>query len=100
MKNRLVSAAFKSATAYVLFMTAIVIIADLKPPVKIFLANLTGHHWTAKGMLGLILFIVLTLIFNILGKDGKVLRDICVTISATFVGLAALLIFYLVHYFV
>jgi len=99
MKNRLVSAVFKSATSYILLMTVVVIFADLYPPVKNSLANLTGHHWTAKGVLGFIVFAALTLIFNAYGKDENVSRNISITIASTLVGLVALLVFYLVHYF-
>ncbi len=99
MKNKLVSAAFKSATAYLLLMTAVVILADLYPPVKSFLANLTGHHWTAKGVLGASLFVALIFIFKAFGKDEELSRNISITIASAIIGSLALLIFYLAHYF-
>lgn len=100
MKNKLVSAAFKSATAYILLMTIVTIVAELFLPLKSFLANLTGHHWTAKGVLGVILFIALTIIFTAVGKAGNVSRNMSITIGSTIVGAAALLVFYVIHYFI
>jgi hypothetical protein len=99
MKNKLVSAAFKSATAYILLMTIVTIVAELFLPLKSFLANLTGHHWTAKGVLGVILFIALTIIFTVVGKAGNVSRNMSITIGSTIVGATALLVFYVIHYF-
>jgi hypothetical protein len=99
MKNKLVAAALKSACLYILLMTAVIIVADLFAPLKNFLAGLTGHHWTAKGVLGVIFFIVFTLIFNVTGKDDDVHKNTNRVIGSTILGVAALAVFYVVHYF-
>lgn len=99
MNNRLVAAAFKSATAYIILMTAVTIAADLYKPLKSFLAGITGHHWTAKGLLGIIFFIVLTAVLNATSKDEDVSKSISMAIGSTIFGMAALLAFYVVHYF-
>lgn len=98
MKNKLVNAALKSAVVYILLMTLVIIVADLFKPLKDFLFSITGHHWTAKGVLGVILFAALTVIFNFTGKDAQnTAKNIDLTIISTAVGMVSLLIFYLLH---
>jgi len=99
MKNKLVSAAFKSATVSILFLTVVTICAEFSVQLKSFLANLTGHHWTAKGMLGAILFVALIVLFNATGKEEDVSKSISIAITTTVTGMVALLVFYVIHYF-
>ena len=98
MKNKLVNAALKSAIIYILLMTVVIIVADLYAPLKDFLKSITGHHWTAKGVLGVIIFSALTLVFNFTGKDDEdVAKNITLTIGSAIAGMVAVLIFYLLH---
>jgi hypothetical protein len=40
---------------------------------KTFLVNLTGHHWTAHGILTIVLFVVFWMLFYFIdGEDGKI----------------------------
>jgi hypothetical protein len=98
MKNVLVSAALKAASIYILLMTIVIIAAEFFKPLKDFLAGVTGHHWTAKGLLGIIFFVVLTLIFNFTGKDDDVKKNIDRAIGSTIIGLVVLGLFYVIHY--
>jgi len=49
--------------AVIWFVTIITIATELAEPVKAFLAGLTGHHWTAKGIISLIIFFAVAFIF-------------------------------------
>lgn len=48
-----------AATVTIVTVTSVTIWADLAPPVKAWLAALTGHHWVTKSWLSLGLFWVL-----------------------------------------
>ena len=49
--------------AVIWFVVIITIATELAEPVKGFLAGLTGHHWTAKGVISLVLFFAVAFIF-------------------------------------
>ena len=44
--------------AVIWFVAIITIAAELAEPVKGFLAGLTGHHWTGKGIISLVIFLL------------------------------------------
>jgi hypothetical protein len=98
MKNKLISATLKSATAYIILMTIVIIVADLFAPLKDFLKSVTGHHWTAKGLLGFIFFVVLATVLNFTTQDDDVSKNISWTIGATVLGTVAISVFYMLHY--
>ncbi len=49
--------------AVIWFVAIITIATELAEPVKGFLAGLTGHHWTAKGIISLVIFFAVAFIF-------------------------------------
>ncbi len=98
MKNKLGTSALKAFTIYALVITAMVIAAELIAPFKSFLAGLTGHHWTAKGVIGAILFILLTFIFNAKGSDDNLGKNINLAILSSVTGGVIMFLFYLIHF--
>ncbi len=68
-------------TVLITFMT---VYAELNTVFKDFLKNLTGHHWTSKGVIALVFFVVSYLIlkqFSSTNNDSKKMIDL-VIISA------------------
>lgn len=98
MKNKLGSSALKAFSIYAAVIVIMVIAAEFIAPFKNFLAALTGHHWTAKGVIGVLLFIIITFIFNT--RDGK--DDLGKTINFAIIsavsGSIVLFLFFAIHY--
>jgi len=61
--DRATSAFALSAAITVLFNTVLTWIKELSEPFHDFLATLTGHHWITHGLVDIVVFIVLGLIF-------------------------------------
>lgn len=99
MKGRIPVSALKAASVYIILMTVTVIVADLFLPLKNFLAGITGHHWTAKGLLGSLIFIILIFIFNAKSGDDDLKKSINFVIISSVTGIIALMLFYTIHYF-
>lgn len=96
MKDRIAAAALKSASVYIVYITILVIVTDLSPSFKSFLTGITGHHWSAKSLTGLILFLILTALFSRM-QDDNVEKGIKITMLSTVCGFAVILGFYLIH---
>lgn len=96
MKDIIATAALKSASVYAVYITILVIAADLSASFKSFLAGITGHHWSAKSVTGLALFIILTLIFSKTGDDN-VDRGIKIAEWSAVSGAAVIALFYIIH---
>ena len=81
--------------AVIWFVTIITIATELAEPVKSFLAGLTGHHWTAKGIISLVIFVVVAIVFA-KREDPKDVTGLVrgVLISAV-LGAITIFIFYL-----
>lgn len=53
-----------SAAITIVFNTVLAWIKDAYDPLNNFMAALTGHHWTTHGILDIIVFVVLGVIFQ------------------------------------
>lgn len=100
MKNRIPASALKAASVYIILMTIVIIAAELAAPFKNFLAGITGHHWTAKGIFGALLFIIFTLIFNAKSGSDDIGKSINLVMVSAVSGAIVLLLFYTIHYVV
>ena len=98
MKNKLGSSALKVFSIYAAVIVIMVISAEFIAPFKNFLAALTGHHWTAKGVIGALLFIILTAIFNAKGDDDDLGKNINLAIVSAVSGSIVLFLFFAIHY--
>ena len=63
MKKFSIRALAYACHAVIWFVVIITAAAELSAPVKSLLAGLTGHHWTAKGIISLIIFFVVAFVF-------------------------------------
>lgn len=70
MKN--IKAISISGMAVVVVITLLTIIGEIAHPLKDVLAAMTGHHWVSKSIIGMVLFLVLTIILGYTTKaDNK-----------------------------
>lgn len=101
-KLRLIYASSISAFLTAIFITAITIGAELSPPLKDWLKNLSGHHWTSKSILSIALyFVALFLFYSIFRRvDNKKIRNgILLAIWSTVLGTVAIFSFFTGHHF-
>jgi len=98
MKNKLAASALKAAVIYIIVTVVMIIAAEFIAPFKNFLASLTGHHWTAKGVIGVVIFLFFTLLFNAKGSDDDVGKNIGIVIICSVTGAVILTLFFFIHY--
>ena len=79
----------------IILITFMTLYAEFNAVFKDFLKNLTGHHWTSKGVIALVFFVVSYLIlkqFSSTNNDSKKMIDL-VIISALLGSLVIFLFF-------
>jgi len=97
MKNKLGASALKAYSIYVPIMTAMVIVTEFSPAFKNFLVAVGGHHWTGKGIIGTLLFVILTLIFNAKGSDADLGKNIKLAMISAIAGTIVIFLFFIVE---
>jgi hypothetical protein len=85
--------------AVIWFVVIITIAAELSAPVKGFLAGLTGHHWTAKGIISLVIFFVVAYFFAKREDPLDVTGLVRGVLISAILGAIAIFVFYLLLYF-
>lgn len=101
-KVRLVYASSLAAIINAVFVTAITILADLNAPLKTWLASLSGHHWTSKSILSLILYILSLITFYLIFKNvdvKKIKEALGLAVVSAVLGSVLILTFYTAHNF-
>ena len=81
--------------AVIWFVAIITIAAELAEPVKGFLAGLTGHHWTAKGIISLVIFFTVAFVFAKKKDPGDVTGLIRGVLISAVLGAITIFVFYL-----
>jgi hypothetical protein len=84
--------------AVIWFVVIITIATELAEPVKGFLAGLTGHHWTAKGIISLVIFFAVGFIFAKKEDPGNVTGLVRGVLISAVLGAITIFIFYLFEY--
>jgi len=77
------------------FVVIITIATELAEPVKAFLAGLTGHHWTAKGVISLVLFFVVAFVFSKKEDPVDVTGLVRGVLISAVLGAVTIFVFYL-----
>lgn len=81
-----------SATVVVWLIVVMTILTEISASFKEFLTQLAGHHWTAKSLISVFVFILLSLILRNSSEDsGAILKSITILLGS--VVLAGLIIF-------
>jgi hypothetical protein len=92
-KLDVVSVAFGlSASVVILFNTLLAIAKEVYHPLNIFMGNLSGNHWATHGILDVLLFFILGLVFsrmNFIAKvqDTQLIKLLCSSITVAIAGL-------------
>ena len=89
-------ALMRSAAIAIALVAILTILSELSPPVKGFLA-LFGHHWIGKGVLPLVVFGALYMVFARSAKSSS-LKDAWLLIGTVVVSGLAIFGFYIWHF--
>lgn len=87
---------YKAGSAAAILLAVMVIFAELVKPFKEILKNIFWHHWIGK----VVLMSVVFLIVGYLYKDKISLADEKFAWKSVLASLAAILLFYIIHYFI
>jgi len=101
-KSSLIYASSLSAIINVVFVTTVTILAELNAPLKDWLKSLSGHHWTSKSIISVLLYLLLLVLFYIVLKnvDAKKVREaVFLAILSALSGSFLILGFFTAHNF-
>jgi hypothetical protein len=85
--------------AAIWLVTLLTIAAERHAAVKNFLAGLTGHHWTAKGILALIFFVVVAFVFAKKEDPDDVTGLVRGVLISAVLGPITIFVFYTLHFY-
>ncbi len=98
---RLVRASAYASIITIVFVVVITVWADLSAPLKDRLKTLSGHHWTSKSILSVLLYAIATLVIYALphkhGDEG-LHGTLNVLFLSTVFGTILLTAFYTAHH--
>ena len=101
-KPKLVISSAYAAILSILFVVIITIWAELSAPLKNWLTNFSGHHWTSKSILSILIYIIATVLIYLLPqkKTQEHIKNAVVSILVYVVlGTIALALFFTGHHF-
>lgn len=100
--SRLIFASAVAAAVAIVFSVLLTIWGELAAPLKDWLKTLTGHHWTSKSVLSVLLYAAATAVLYAAvpyrpgeGRTGKALTFL---VWCTVLGTVALAAFFSGHY--
>jgi hypothetical protein len=99
---KLIYSAGVAAISSIAFTVAITIAAEQSAPLKNQLKAISGHHWTTKSIISILVYLtVMFLIYAMsMNPTPRRLNRILYSVSASaLIGYVVLLVFYLTHYF-
>lgn len=100
-KSRIIYASSIAAFVNAVFVTAVTIAAELNTPLKDWLKELSGHHWTSKSILSIALYIItLLLVYAVLQdvSSRKVRNAVSFATWSAFAGSILIFAFFTGHH--
>lgn len=101
-KPRLIFASALAATTAIVFVVVITVWAELSIPLKDWLKNFSGHHWTSKSVFSVLVYAATTAIWywGSRNQSENALHKMLVLLLVfTALGVFAITSFYSGHYF-
>ena len=98
---KLIYASAWAATASVVFVVLVTIYGEFAAPFKNWLAALSGHHWTTKSILSVLIYLLAAGIIYAVRKEvapEEAKRSLGYLFWAVIAGALALLGFFTAHY--
>ncbi|HEY4523485.1 MAG TPA: hypothetical protein VJK04_01265 [Candidatus Paceibacterota bacterium] len=101
-KQKLIISSAYAAIITIVFVVVITIWAELSVPLKTWLANFSGHHWTSKSIFSALLYTVVTIILYWLPQkevDDYLARALNFLLAFTALGTIIITLFFTGHHF-
>lgn len=101
-KSKLIISSAYAAIITIVFVAVITVWAELSAPLKAWLANFSGHHWTSKSIFSVLLYAVATALLYWLSRgenDKSLTRAINYLLVFTALGVVAVTLFFTGHHF-
>lgn len=101
-KPKLILASAYAAIITIIFVVIIVIWAELSAPLKDWLKNFSGHHWTSKSIFSVLLYAAATVALYLMPQRydaGRLVKSLGWLLASTVLGTAMLALFYTGHHF-
>ena len=101
-KPKLITASAYAAITAIVFVVVITVWAELSAPLKDWLKNFSGHHWTSKSIFSAAVYAVVTLVFyaSLRGAGESTVRRLLILLLWSVVlGTSILTLFFTGHHF-
>ena len=101
-KPKLIISSAYAAIVTIIFVVVIVIWAEFSGPLKDWLKNFSGHHWTSKSIFSVSLYAVATVVLYLSPNkhdDDRLKRALGFLLISTVLGAIILALFFTGHHF-
>ncbi|KKS23594.1 MAG: hypothetical protein A2736_02665 [Candidatus Yanofskybacteria bacterium RIFCSPHIGHO2_01_FULL_41_27] len=101
-KSKLIISSACAAVITIAFVVIVTIWAELSAPIKAWLQNFSGHHWTTKSIFSALIYAIATMVLYVLPYNpnpAHLRKKIICLLVATILGVAVLTAFYAAHHF-
>lgn len=101
-KTKLIISSAYAALITVIFVVVITVWAELSAPLKDWLKNFSGHHWTTKSIFSVVVYAASAVALYALfreGSGGGARRSLVLLLSGAVLGTIVLTLFFTGHHF-
>ena len=101
-KSKLIISSAYAAILTIIFVVVITIWAELSAPLKDWLKNFSGHHWTSKSIFSVLLYAVATIVLYLSPhkySDDRFKKTLVFLLVFTILGTVILTLFFTGHHF-
>ena len=101
-KPKIIVSSAYAAIITIIFVVVITIWAELSVPLKDWLKNFAGHHWTSKSIFSALLYAVAAAVLYLLPLkhvDGRLKKTLVFLLVFTILGTVILALFFTGHHF-
>ncbi len=101
-KTKLIISSAYAAITSIVFVVVITIWAEFNAPLKDWLKNFSGHHWTSKSIFSLALYALVTVlayVFPFKYSDSCLKKSLGALLVFLVLGTAVLALFFTGHHF-
>ena len=101
-KPKLIISSAYAAIIAIIFVVVITVWAELSVPLKDWLKNFSGHHWTSKSIFSVLLYAGATIVLYLSPHkydDGRLKKTLVFLLASAVVGTTILTLFFTGHNF-
>ncbi len=101
-KPKLIISSAYAAILTIIFVVVITIWAELSVPLKDWLKNFSGHHWTSKSIFSVLLYAIATIVLYLSPhkyRNDRLKKTLVSLLVFTILGTVILTLFFTGHHF-